>query len=95
MAGTTADITSIVENKANIVYVFDNERRNKDIIYLMLKVAKAGYKVVLWNESNTCKDINEMILSGRTKESILDEIDDNTKSGLEAILQINCWKKCE
>ena len=95
MAGTTVDITSIVENKANIVYVFDNERRSKDIVHLMLKVAKAGYKVALWNETNAYKDINEMVLGGRTPESILSEIEDNTKFGLEAILQINCWKKCE
>jgi hypothetical protein len=40
------------------------------------------------------KDINEMILSGKTPDQILDLINTNTFNGIEAKLRFSTWKKC-
>ena len=51
-----------------------------------------GYYQVLGTKP---KDINEMILSGKTSQEILDIIDANTYSGIEAQLRFSTWRKCE
>lgn len=94
MAGSSVDISTLIQNKDETVYIFDNEKRNKEIVNQMLKIVNAGYKIVVWPETVVEKDINDMILFGKSSDVILQEIVDNTKSGLEAILSINCWKKC-
>ena len=40
------------------------------------------------------KDINEMIIKGKTKEELQKIISDNTYSGLSAITQLNSYKRC-
>jgi hypothetical protein len=40
------------------------------------------------------KDINEMVLSGRTPAQILDLINRNTFTGMEAKLRFTEWRKC-
>ena len=49
-----------------------------------------GERVVIWQQSVTQKDINDMILAGLDVQKILK---DNTYSGLEAKLQFTNWKK--
>jgi hypothetical protein len=39
------------------------------------------------------KDINEMILHGKTPEEILETINTNTYTGLEAKLKFSTWRK--
>ena len=39
------------------------------------------------------KDINEMILAGRSSYEILELINTNTTSGIEAKLKFSNWKK--
>ena len=53
-----------------------------------------GYSVCIWPETVKEKDINEMILSGMTTEEIVDVIDNNTFSGLQANFQLSRWQKC-
>ena len=40
------------------------------------------------------KDINDMILAGRTQDEIIELINTNTFSGMEAKLKFSSWKKC-
>jgi hypothetical protein len=47
----------------------------------------------LWPENVKEKDINEMILSGRTKQDIQELISKNTFSGISAKTQFVYWKK--
>jgi hypothetical protein len=39
------------------------------------------------------KDINEMILSGKTPGEILEMINTNTFTGIEAKLKFSAWRK--
>jgi len=50
--------------------------------------------ITIWPEGTKEKDINEMIVNGKTKEQIQKIIFDNTYSGLSAITQLNSYKRC-
>jgi len=74
--------------------VFDNQPRNKEVCNLIHKQIKLGNKVCLWPEYMEEKDINDMILSGLTKDEIHSIINDNTYQGLSAELEFTMWRKC-
>lgn len=78
----------------NNIIVLDNERRNIQIIDALKKVITNGYSVCIWPDSVKEKDINEMVMSGKTTSDIVDIIDSNTYSGLQADFQLSQWKKC-
>jgi transcription elongation factor Elf1 len=80
-------------NANDMVLIFDNEPRNKEIVAMVELAIDKRYKVVLWPENLNGKDINEMIMSGMTKEQIESIISKNTFSGLPAKLQWVYWKK--
>jgi len=74
--------------------IFDNQPRNKEVCALIKKQIEAGNKICLWPDVVEEKDINEMILSGLSKENITKIIQDNTYQGLEAELEFAEWRKC-
>ena len=78
----------------DVVFIFDNEPRNKEIIDRMYKLIDKEYMIVIWLEGTKEKDINEMIIKGKTKEELQKIISDNTYSGLSAITQLNSYKRC-
>jgi len=75
---------------SSIVYVYDNEPRNKEIVERIDKCITRGEQVIIWPTIITDKDINDMILSGHDIMSVLKS---NTYSGLEAQIKFNNWKK--
>ncbi len=74
----------------DIVYVLDNEPRNKEICSRVEKLINRGEKVVIWPKTILEKDINEMVLSGH---QIMNVLKSNTYKGLEAKVKFNEWKK--
>ena len=78
----------------DVVLVYDNEPRNKDIVKQIEKSIDKGYKICLFPASVAGKDINEMIQNGLTSDEIKDIIDRNTFSGLTAKLNFTSWKRC-
>jgi len=52
-----------------------------------------GYNVCMFPDNIQEKDINDMILAGRTPDEILEVINTNTTSGIEAQLKFSKWKK--
>lgn len=80
--------------KDKMTLVFDNQPRNKEIVKLMLTCVEEGYKMVIWPEAVTQKDINEMILGGLSLDGIMQAINKNTFDGLALKLAINNWKRC-
>jgi len=78
----------------DVVLVYDNERRNKDIVNQIEKSIDAGYSVCLFPEDVPGKDINEMIQNNLTSDEIKDIIDRNTFKGLSAKLTFTSWKRC-
>lgn len=92
MAGSDLDDLSLFTGK-RIVFMYDNERRNKEIVDKMKKVLLKGFPLVVWPDTVKFKDINDMIVGGMTIEEILDIINKNTFEGLQARLKINQWHK--
>ena len=74
----------------DLVYVYDNEPRNKEICQRIEKVIKQGKKLVIFPSKISQKDINDMVLAGHDVESILKS---NTYSTLKAQIKFNEWKK--
>lgn len=74
----------------DIVYVLDNEPRNREICSRIEKLIGRGEKVVIWPRSIIEKDINEMVITGH---NIMDVLKSNTYKGLEAKVKFNEWKK--
>lgn len=95
MAGSDGlqHLPSVSENKDNFCIVYDNEPRNKEIIAKIEKAIDKQYKVCLWPDSIEEKDINDMILSGLSRQKIVDIIRENTYSGLEAKLRLKTWRR--
>lgn len=75
------------------ILIFDNEPRNKEVMKLMLNAIKSDHYVVIWPSNLEGKDINEMIMSGKTKAEIQSIISSNTFKGLEAQAKFTFWKK--
>ena len=76
-----------------IVLIFDNESRNKEIVKMMQNAIGLKYDVVIWPDTIGGKDINEIILSGKSQDEIEEIISSNTFRGIEAQLKFNMWKK--
>lgn len=77
----------------DVYLVFDNERRNKEIVESMRKAIHAGYRVMFWSETIRGKDVNEMILNGHTVEELTQAIYRDSASGLTAQTKLSFWKK--
>jgi predicted RNA-binding Zn-ribbon protein involved in translation (DUF1610 family) len=88
MCGADVDVSSC--NFKDVVYVFDNEPRNREICSRMNKIIESGSKVVIWSKSIQQKDINDCVIAGL---SVMDMLKSNTHSGLEAKVKFNEWKK--
>jgi len=78
----------------DVVLVYDNEPRNRDIVKQIEKSIDNGYQVCLFPESVKGKDVNEMIQNGFTSDEIKSIIDTNTVKGLVAKLRLSSWRRC-
>lgn len=74
------------------ILIYDNEPRNKEIVREMKSAIEANASVCIWPKSIEEKDINEMIMSGKTQNEILNTINKNTFYGPQALLEFNNWK---
>ena len=71
--------------------VLDNEPRSIEIIKQMERLIHQEHELVIWPDSITQKDINDMVLAGH--QDIKTTIDNNTFSGLEATMKLAAWKR--
>ena len=74
----------------DLVYAYDNEPRNKEIVGRIERCIRDNKRVVIWPNTIGQKDINDMVLAGY---DIMPILESNTYSGLEAQVQFNNWKK--
>ena len=88
MAGADID-WDMLEGK-EVVFVFDNEKRNREIVKRIEKAISKGYEVVIWPSSLEEKDINDMFNAGHDVQSL---VEFNTYEGLEASIKLSEWKK--
>ena len=85
----------LVKLKNDIIIIFDNEPRNREICKQMSFCIKFNKNIVIWPDSMKHKDINDMIMAGYTKKQIQEIIDSNTFSGASAQLRFIEWKKTD
>jgi hypothetical protein len=88
LCGSDGDVSCL--EGSSIVFVYDNEPRNREIVDRIRKCIDGGQKVVIWPNEIDQKDINDMILAGHNIQYVLEL---NTYSGLEAKIKFNNWKK--
>ena len=88
MCGADFDISGW--GVGDVVYVYDNEPRNREIVQRIRKTIDNGYSIVIWPSNIIEKDINDMVLAGHDIMSMLKL---NTYSGLQAKIKFNNWKK--
>jgi hypothetical protein len=93
MDANLTHIVPILGIDKDYTFVYDNEPRNKDIIRYMRKSISLGYNICVWPEHIRQKDINEMILAGKSPASIQHIIDTNTHNGIMATMKMNQWSK--
>ena len=79
--------------KDKAVLVPDNEPRNRQVCKQIEQCIQDGYSVVLWPKGTEEKDINDMILAGKSSSEIQDIIHSNTHKGLQAQTVFNSWKR--
>lgn len=91
MAGSDVEENTFINQ--NSVFVLDNEPRNKHVVSKYSKLIKNGHKICIWPKYVTEKDINDMILQGRTSSEIMNIIDQHNYSGLDALIHLNEWKR--
>ena len=76
-----------------IVLIFDNEKRSKELCKMMQDAIRLKYNIVIWPDTIRGKDVNEIILSGKSQSEIEEIISSNTFKDIEAQLKFNMWKK--
>lgn len=86
--GADGDVSCL--EGCDIVYVYDNEPRNKEIVGRIEKHTERGEKVVIFPSDVRGKDLNDMVLAGYNVRKLVAE---NAYQGLQAKLQLSTWKK--
>jgi hypothetical protein len=77
---------------SNVVFIFDNEPRNHEIVSLIGKYIDAGKNVVIWPDEINKKDVNDMVKAYDVPLTIK-LIINNVYSGLKAKMKYTYWKK--
>lgn len=89
MAG--ADVSEQPELLGNdVVYIYDNEPRNKHITDRMSNHIKDGHSLVIFPKNITEKDLNDMMLAGHQVKSM---IESSCYRGLTLTLKFKEWRK--
>jgi predicted RNA-binding Zn-ribbon protein involved in translation (DUF1610 family) len=93
IAGSALTTAASFVDKEKLVLIYDNECRNKAIVNSIEKAIKNGFNIVIWPESFKHKDINDAIISGVSKNSLMDIIKENTFNGPRASMSFTTWKR--
>ena len=85
-----ADIGSSYLDEYDLIYVYDNEPRNREICDRISKCIEGCNQIVIWPSTINEKDINDMVMGGH---NVMNLLESNTYSGLKAKIKFNNWKK--
>lgn len=81
------------EKDGDYIWVFDNERKNREIASKIESKIISGEKVILWKSTDYFKDINDGIVAKDIDPSTIDKfLRERTFSGLKAKLEFVKWK---
>ena len=88
LCGSDGDVACL--QGSSLVFVYDNEPRNREIVARIERCIERGDRTVIWPSNIREKDINDMVLSGHDVQKV---IESNTYDGLEAKLKFTTWKR--
>lgn len=77
------------------IFVYDNDKRNPDIVSAIQRIIEAGKRVVIFPENIRQKDINQMVMAGYTTHEIMNLLEKHTYKGLSAMAAFSFWKKVD
>jgi hypothetical protein len=80
--------------KEDMTVIVDNQPRNKEVCKVYNDLIAKGYRIVIWPQSQKEKDINDLILAGKTKAQVKSIIDKNACANLQAKANFFTWKRC-
>lgn len=80
--------------KEDMTVIVDNQPRNKEVCKVYDDLIAKGYRIVIWPQSQKEKDINDLILAGKTKAQVKSIIDKNACADLQAKANFFTWKRC-
>lgn len=79
---------------SELTYALDNEPRNRQVVEAMESILDAGHRVCIWSDRfRGLKDINDMVLAGHTPVTIMQDITNNSHSGLSGHIALKRWAK--
>ena len=81
MAGADLSAYRKMFENIDVVFIYDNEKRNKEIVKKMDRIIANNQKIVIWPRHVIQKDINDMILNN---VDVMNIIEHNTYQGLTA-----------
>jgi len=87
MCGADVDVSNY---NWDVVFIFDNEPRNKQICDRISNTIDRGDKVVIWPTNLKQKDLNDMVLAGHDVRLL---VESSTYQGLEAKVKFTEWKR--
>jgi len=87
MCGADVDVS---DYDWDVVYIFDNEPRNKQICDRISNTIERGDKVVIWPTNLRQKDLNDMVLAGHDIRNL---VESSIYQGLEAKVKFTEWKR--
>lgn len=90
VSGTSFGKVEQFSNINSLVYVFDNQPRNKEVCKIIEHNIKKGVRLVIWPQTIPEKDINDMVKAGRSVTQIIKQ---HTYQGLEAMAKFVAWKR--
>ena len=85
-----ADVSLASLGIQEVVYVYDNEPRNREICQRIDKMITLGHKVVIFPDKIREKDINDMVMAGH---DIMPVLESSTYQSIQAKLKYNEWKR--
>ena len=93
VAMTGSDLNTEDLQDCELIFLFDNEPRNKQIVQKVEKIIDMGHSIVLFDDTFKGKDINDMIKNDHSVEQIIEYIENNTFKGLKAKMKFTEWRK--
>jgi hypothetical protein len=91
MVGADLNTSKVTDRKdVDFIFIYDNEKRKKEILQRMEKVIDKGHSIVIWPDDIKEKDVNEMVINDIPVVNIIQE---NTFRGLQAKVKFYGWKR--
>lgn len=84
-------VADYFDDSVDVVLIYDNEPRNKEIVKLLSNSIELGYNVVVWPTGLPYKDINDMAADGIDVQTI---VENRVFTGARAKMEFINWKRC-